>query len=1309
RGHFYNWYDTRSLKPLLPQYVSTVDSGNFLAALWALRQGMRELSDRPILGPQLFQGLSDTFAVLAENRPASSGAADSATFNRQLSERPTHLSSIIRQLRDLEAFSAKIEESVTCGAQSSPECVYWASKLKQEIAGWNAMIERYLAWAEVLENPPKTGILSLGPHAHTFRRTALALTPSLRALAVGPVPGLTDLLALRQAAGDIPPEVASWLDSVAVKAEEARVAAKQAYDLLESGDNLVHTLDREMDMRFLYDPERRLFATGYNVSEQRLERSYYDLLASEARLSSFLAIARSEVPTEHWWALGRPFGFAYFKRPLLSWSGTMFEYLMPLLLTKSFANSLLDRACRVALDVQIAYARRRGIPWGISESAYSALDGRQVYQYRAFGVPGLALKRGVEEDFVVSPYSSALALAVDPRLAAKNLRRNGPLAKLGLRGRCGFYEAIDFTRHHGPHGERGLVVHAYMAHHQGMSLVAIDNALNADVMRERFHADARVRATASLLYERIPVAPSLVRWHAKEAPIVRLAPIVAIPAPGRLDTPDTSTPMTCLLSNGDLKVMLTAAGGGYTRWGEFDVTRWRADTTTDGWGKFCYLKDLETGFVWSIAHQPAAVRATSYRAVFSAEKAEIRRRDRGIEAQVEVAVSPEDDAEVWRVTLINRSSRPREIELTTYAELALAPHANDRSHQAFNKLFIETAMVRDLDCLLAWRRERSPDEPQIWAAQLFGTSARSHEPTQFETDRARFVGRGRTPRNPEGLEHPLTGAEGYVLDPIFSLRKRISLPAGERTQIAIVTVVSPTRDQALGLANKYRDLDSADRAISLAWTQAQLELRHLRMKPVDAQLFQQLAGYVLYPHFHLRAPSDRIAKNRLGQSGLWAHGISGDLPIVIMSVDDPEHLDAVDELLAAHTFWHVRGLSCDLVILNEEAASYDQPLQIQLQRLIAARSHFTGTERPGGVFLRPSRQIAPDDLNLLLAAARVVLVAARGPISQQIGSPPEPPALPRPPRATASEEPSPGLSFLELAQFNGVGGFGERGREYAIYLGAGEHTPRPWSNVMANPKFGALMSEEGGGFAWAGNSQSNRLVPWSNDPISDAASDAIYIYDPELNTVWTPTARPIRENDPYRARHGLGYTVIEHNSHAIEQELTTFVPVDASGGLPVRVQVLRITNRSSRPRRLKITFYAEWVLGGERELSQSSVVTNWDIEGQCLMARNSFSPSYGGAVAFAACSADVESFTGDRAEILGRNGSMSNPQGARLPGLSGRVGGGFDPCAALQVQVSLEPGATTQTLFFLGQTPTAADTRALVRDLRRDGRVAALL
>lgn len=1305
RGHLLNWYETDTLKPLGDPYVSSVDSGNLMGCLWALEQGLHELIDRPLVGPRLFRGLSDALALFREADGRAADSPEARSLREALESHPTFLFHITSHLEEVVRWSRDLSEEVSKRAERTSPSSYWAERVRSQAEIWEQTLKQYCSWAEPLSAPPELGLLHLGTRAHGLRRKALTDVPSIRALAEGSADGVFELLSLLPDREKMTPELAAWVDRLTEEAQRARTAACDTMSRAEAALALIRQMDDEMEMSFLYDPQRKLFSIGYNVSDQRLDRSYYDLLASECRLGSFLAIARGDVPTDHWWALGRPFGFAYLRRPLLSWTGTMFEYLMPLLLTRNYTNSLLDQSCKTAVVCQIKYARQRGIPWGISESAFSALDGRQVYQYQAFGIPALALKRGLEEDFVVAPYATALALSVEPRLAARNLSRRGPLAKAGLLGNYGFYESIDYTRQRGPRGERGLVVYTYMAHHQGMLLLAICNALENDVMQKRFHADPRVVSTASLLYERVPVAPPLVKSYPRETPVARLEPITGVPATGRIDTPHTATPRTCLLANGEYRVMVTNAGGGYSKWQDFDISRWRSDTTCDDMGKFCYLKDVESGYVWSAAHHPIGTAVPQrYRVVFSADKAEFRRRDRGIETVTEITVCPEDNAEIWQVTLINRSQRPRTIELTSYIELALAPHNADRAHPAFSKMFVETAMVRDLDALLAWRRVKSQDEPPIWVAHILASQTRSHEPTPFETDRAKFIGRGRSVRNPIALEDQLTCSEGYVLDPILSIRKRVTIEPGQRVEVTFVTCAAATRDQVMALAAKYRDQESATRAFQLAWTNSQLELRHLRIKPPAAQLYQELAGRILYPHAHSRAPSERLLRNRLGQQHLWGLGISGDLPIMVVSISEPKHEELVQEVLAAHTFWRVRGLMCDLVILNEEAASYDQLLQGSLQRIIAARSLYTGVDQPGGVFLRPAKQIGNEDLTLLLACAHVVLVGARGPLAQQIGQPVQgkTPVLLRGPRPNSvGDEPSQPLPFLELSQFNGLGGFTSDSREYAVYLDKRSETPRPWSNVIANPTFGTLVTDEGSGFTWQGNSQSHKLTPWSNDPVSNPSGEAIYIHDPALNALWTPTPLPIREDDPYRTRHGQGYTICEHNSHAIDQELTTFVPPDAS----VKIQRLVLRNRSTRRRTLSITYFAELVLAATREESQLHVVTNWDLETKSIFARNAYNETYSNNVAFLACNLDPESFTADRTEVLGRNGSVGNPVGARASRLSGRSGGGLDPCAALRIQVQLEPNDSSEIVFMLGAAQIPSEARELIRRFRAEGEV----
>jgi cellobiose phosphorylase len=1304
-GHLLNWYEIRTLQPLLPRYVSMVDSGNLLGDLWTLEHGLEELISGPLLSDKVLDGLQDAIEILQ----SPSGAADRepsaldqplSTLNHLVSSHPQGLEGLVRRIHAAADPACAVAAAAQLPtAETSEKVRYWSAQIKKQVCAFNTMVDLYLSWVELIASPPEDGLLELGQDAHEWRRLALASVPSLQMLASGDVPGLRDFLAAqrRGEALKVPASIHTWLDAI----EKAATRSQQAAgDQLARADDIfqrIRSLADGMNMKFLYDGGRRLFFTGYNVTEHRMDPGHYDLLASEARLGSFVAIARGDVPTEHWWALGRPYGTAFGLRELLSWGGTMFEYLMPTLLMRNYPNSLLDEACRAAVACQMAYGRQRDIPWGISESASSALDARQTYQYRAFGVPGLGMKRGLEQDLVVAPYATALALAVDPVAAIANLRRLAGLSRSCMRGNYGYYESLDYTRQLDQRGDRGVIVYAYMAHHQGMILAAIDNALHDNVLQKRFHHDARVRATESLLYERIPASPAIARDNMREEHMPRLAPLADVPISGRIETPNTSTPKTNLLSNGTYSIMVTSAGSGYSRWRDIEVTRWRADTTCDAYGSYCYIKDADSSALWSAGYQPVKTAAGIYSVIFTADKAEFKRRDSGIETRTEIAVSPEDNVEVRRITLTNHSDRKRRIELTSYAEIALAQHNTDRAHPAFNKIFIETEAAIDLGALLAHRRPRSAEDPEIWAVHLAAVDSCFDARLEYETDRAAFIGRGRTIEKPLALEDGLTHSIGLVLDPVFSIRRYVTLSPGQRAEIAFITGAAASRQEAVALAEKYHDLHASHRALEMAWTHAQLELRHLGVQQDDSQQFQELASHTLYPNAQLRPSSERLSRNTLPQSRLWAYGISGDLPIVLVRIAQEEDISLVRQALIARDYWQVRGHSVDLVVLNEEISRYDAPVQSQVRRLIDARAVPATPYRQGGAFLLQAGQIPEEERNLLMTSARVVLVASRGPLAQQLITPAIVTALPPllPKNTRIPEEPSAPLPFMELAYFNGLGGFTHDGKEYAIYLGPDSRTPLPWINVIANPTFGTLISETGAGFSWYGNSQSNRLTPWSNDPVSDPAGDALYIRDEEMGVFWTPTPSAIRERDAYRARHGQGYSVFEHNSHAIEQELTTYVPMDAKGGAPIRIQRLRLTNRSSRRRRLTVTFYCDWVLGTDREDTQLHVRTQWNADSQLLLARNPNHPDFGSRVAFIGASLPVTSYSGDRTFFLGRNGVRSAPAALLRTRLSGRVGAGLDPCGAIQVTLEIEPQGQAEVSFFLGQASDAEQAHSL--------------
>ena len=1303
-GHLLNWYSLEDLEPLRPRYVSSVDSGNFIAALWTLKQGINQTLEQPVLSPSVVGGLQDTAEILLEELERENLSIEIQQSVLELLDLirgcPSKAIELIRLIRVINAKVEPIAAMLREDAGTHAGAAYWARKLKLQATAWTDIIDRYLIWMEILDELSEAEIIEAGLDFLLVLRRELHTSPSLKSLAAGQVVGINNLDPAKLSEDLQEPELKAWIERLFESFERVRWFSGEMVSLGEQLQDKMHIFSDEINLSFLYDSTRSLFSIGYNLTTNQLDGSFYDLLASEARLGSYVAIARGDVPVDHWLALNRPYSAHGQHRVLLSWTGTMFEYLMPLLLQKTYPNSLLDQATRESVSLQRAYGRRRRVPWGISESAYGDLDLNKTYQYKAFGVPWLGLKRGLDEDLVVAPYATLLAVSLDPQAAVRNLEH---LSAYGLLDDYGYFEAIDFTRRPKAGAEPGVIVRAYMAHHQGMAFLALTNFLYENVMQARFHQDPRVRATEPLLYERVPVSPPIHHISIRVEIPSRLESMGVAPSVSSFESPHSITPKVQLLSNGQLSTMTTTAGGGYTRWKDMDVTRWRADATMDAYGSFLYLRDLDSGKVLSNMFHPIDREPDRYSVHFPLDRAEYRRRDNGLETKTELIVSPEDNVEIRRITLINRSIRIRRIQTTSYYELAMAPHGADRQHPAFNKLFIQTEAVPASEALLAYRRPRQEDESPIYTAHsldVVGEFGPQGLP-QYETDRRVFIGRGRTMQNPLAVESTLGNTEGYVLDPVFSIRREIHLLPGQSVQLIAVLGVAESRQEALNLVDKYHDPAVVERAFELAWASAQLEMRLLRIHPDEARRFQKLAGYMLYPSVYLRPPSDRIEENRKGQADLWPFGISGDLPILLITIADMGDLGLVRQMLQAQAYWGRHGLVVDLVVLNEESSSYDQPLMERLERLIHSFSILKEKDQPGGVFLRAVDQIATEDLILLQSVAQVSLVAARGPLAQQIGVPHE--TVEKPDLLDTrriEDEPSRMLPFKELPYFNSLGGFSADGREYVIYLGPDTNTPAPWVNVIANPKFGTMISETGAGFTWFGNSQRNRLTQWSNDPVLDPHSEVIYIRDDESGKVWNPTAGPIRERDAYRINHGAGYTRFEHNSHAVEQLLTAFVPVDENGGEPVKISKLTLRNDSSKTRKLSITYYVEWTLGEQRENTQLHVVTQWDSELGAILARNRYHPEYGGRVAFASISPSAESFTCDRTLFLGRNRTAGNPDAMKRSELAGRVGAELDPCGALQTKIELSPGESAEVICIFGQAETGKEAGALVRKYR---------
>ncbi len=1308
-GHFLNWYDTQTLQPLYPKYVSSVDSGNLSGHLLTLRAGLLELPHQVVLSPGLWTSLEVTRQAVLELLQTSSDAAILATTwsqllrllerGSQLQARPASLVSSCELLQQLATISAELQR-----ARLSLPSTMLLADLEQQCRDHGGDLVWLAPWLTHSATPCELG------NRESVERMAARQQFQMLLRQLDEAPTLSSMVALTQQLVTVLDDLLStgnvsdasgdrvereWLAELRLQVDAGREHASERLQTIQQLAGACG-LFAETEYDFLYDPSRRLLAIGYNVSERRRDASFYDLLASESRLASYVAIAQGQLNQEHWFALGRLLTTSNRQQMLLSWSGSMFEYLMPLLVMPTHRHTLLDQTCRAVVERQQQYGRQRGVPWGISESGYNVTDARLNYQYRAFGVPGLGFKRGLADDLVIAPYATVMALMVAPRAACANLQT---MEAAGFTGEFGFYEAIDYTRSRLPREHTHAVVQSYMAHHQGMSLLALAYRLLNRPMQRRFLSDPQFQATELLLQERVPQVASFYP-HATEATGLR-DPADDAPTQMRVfATPQTPTPEVHLLSNGRYHVMVTNSGSGYSQWKGLAVTRWREDATRDSTGQFCYLRDVASGEVWSTAHHPTLVPSKKYEAIFSQARAEFRRRDHDIKLHTEIAVSPEDDIEIRRVTLTNRSKMARTIELTSYAEVVLAAAAADATHPAFSNLFVQTEIVAARQAILCTRRPRSHQEHPPWMLHLLAVRATPPGETSYETDRLKFIGRRRSTANPDAMQRAgrLSNTAGAVLDPIVAIRRRITLAPDESLSVDYVTGMVDTREAALLLIDKYHDRHLADRVLAMAWTHGQVLLRQLNATEADAQLYGRLASSIVYVNAAQRAPSALLARNQRGQSGLWGHGISGDLPIVLLRIGRVEKLDFVRQLVQAHAYWRLKGLAVDLVIWNDGDVGYRQELQDLIIGLSSAGSDAPTFDRPGGLFIRRAEQLSDEDRTLLQTVARVIIVDSDGTLAEQIERRVRseikiPELIPaRLGRLDIPHPLPPSPTLPDLKFYNGLGGFTPDGREYVIRMAPGQVCPAPWVNVLANPQFGTVISESGSAYTWAENAHEYRITPWLNDPISDPSGEAFYLRDEESGHVWSPMPQPLRSTAPYVCRHGFGYSVFEHTENGVTSELWVYVSIDQ----PIKFMRLKVRNASGRTRRLSATGYVEWVLGELRAKGLLHIVTEVDPQCGALLARNPYSIEFPQRIPFFDVSENQRTVTGDRTEFLGRNGSTARPAALTRQRLSNRVGPGLDPCAAIQTVFELADGREREVTFTLGVGQDIGHVRRLI-------------
>ncbi len=1250
-GHLFNWYDTKTLQPLLPLYVSSVDSGNLAGHLVAVAAACADWAEAPAVHLQGdFDGILDCVTVLEES----------------LDDLPNDR----RQLRPLR------------------------QRLLDRIVGMRRAVDTIKTQPEMAS----IRTINLTVQASEIRKLAIAIdaeaqSAKSRVLAEWAARLATTCEAHVHDAHSDDQSVTSLRQSLVAIGQRAR---KFAF---------------EMEFSFLMSPQRKLLSIGYRVEEHQLDESCYDLLASEARLTSLFGIAKGDLPTEHWFRLGRPIVEIGFQGALMSWSGSMFEYLMPPLVMKEPRGGILNQTSNLVIKRQIQYGRSKGVPWGISEAAYNGRDRELTYQYTNFGVPGLGLKRGLGRNTVIAPYATVLAAQFMPAEAVQNLDR---LKRLGALGQYGYHDAVDFTPQRVPEGTDHAVVYNFMAHHQGMSIVAVANAVFEGRMRDRFHSDPVIEAAELLLQEKAPrdIPVATVRTEADErfsGDTVEQAQDLRL-----VLNPATALRATSLMSNGHYSVMVTATGSGYSRWNDLAVTRWRADPTEDRLGSYIFLRDVDSGDWWSATAEPKSAPDEHCQTHFSDEKASFIKTVGTLRSEVECIVVSEGNGEGRRVTLVNEGPTERVIELTSFAELVLAPEAADNAHPAFSKMFVETEISPNGSVIFAHRRKRSANEADIAAAHFISAPQRLARHMQAETDRRAFIGRGRSIANAAAFDEgaKLGGHHGFTLDPVAALRCRVKVGANKKVSLTFWTVVGPDRSELEATISRLDHPEGFARQAMLSWTRSQVQTRHLGLSLDEAANVQKLASYLIYPDPFLRLPPATIASGLGRQSTLWPMSISGDYPIFLVRIGDVADIEIVANALRFQEYMRARGLLADLVVVNEQASSYVQDLQQAIEAL-CENSKLRGKELGPRQHIFAVRRDLMDaaSYQTLLSVARVALHTRNGRIFDQIERA-EAAALQardsgtvsrtetsddftfaRPAPATRSAADAVVADGGELEFWNGFGGFDRNGRDYVVRLGGERTTPQPWINVISNQNFGFHTSAEGASFTWSRNSRDFQLTPWTNDPVTNRPGEAIYVFDHASGRAFSPFAAVARDpGTVYEARHGQGFSKFSAKRGPISLELTQLVdPAD-----PVKISRLVIRNSGSLAARLRVYAYAEWVLGNDRAKSAPTIVPSLDAKTGALLARNPYSLDYDDRIAFMVSDAEAQSVTADRHEFIGRAGTVDMPEAvAAGAALSGKVEAGNDPCAAMARDVEVPAGGEVSMLWLIGDAGSAQEASSL--------------
>ena len=1243
-GNLYNWYDTKTLEILRPRYVSSVDSGNYLAYLMVLKQSLIQYKNMPIIDDDIVQGIKETCELeqkIDENIKKiinSFGVIKGKTsyqwicflkeFKHNVKQSSTKTISMIDELtEEFSKYFTLRQYEEEKGLQKNTEFIYTIKEISK--------IPMELSLPEVKEYYNDL-LMNIRQHKRNSSET---------------------------------------LNNAIVTENKVKSIISNLNEIIRNLDHMIRIIDRlieSTDIYKLYDFNKDLFSIGYDCENNQMTDSYYDLMASESRTTSFIGIVTKQVPVENWYKLSRTFTLYNKHRTLASWSGTMFEYFMPNLIMKNYEYSILDETYYSVLQAQIEYGKSKNKPWGVSESGYYFFDLDLNYQYKACGVPNIGFKRGLIDDYVVSPYSTYIALTFNKEACFENLNA---LKNEGAEGAYGLYEAIDYTKERLDENEDKKIVKSYMAHHMGMSLLSINNFMNNNIMQKRFHKNPIVKTGELLLEEKLPYKVLMVKElkeKEKKNAEVKSKDFGAI---GYYDEKYNTIPKCHLISNKNYHLMITNNGFTYSKYQNKMITRFRNHIDERYFGYTFYFKNTDDNKVWSIGSEPIADSFEKYKVIYSLNKAEIIREDSYMDIHIEMWVSAEDNVEMRKITLINKKNTSLNIEITSFAELVMAEQNADLSHPAFNNLFISTEYDKERESLIAHKKPRESNENELYVFKTFSTTSSEFTNTQFETNRNTFIGRGRTLSNPVALDKFLDGSQGVVLEPILSLRKGLKIDGNQKVQITFSMGVAENKLDINKLINKYRNPSIVKEQLELSEIQAQVEMSYLDLDFKELQLYQNMISQLIYLSPNRRKYSKKISENNLGQKELWKYGISGDNPIILFSISSMEEKENLWTLIKGKEFWSLKGLVVDLVILNNQEVSYFKDLEENIKDMISVKFGYSTDPQNIGVYLINNNQINEDERNLLYASSNIVFSGKSLTLQQQINLEEKTNYKNQKRKFERYYQIKEGLKQekYELKYFNGYGGFNEKDSEYIIQYRGNITTPMPWINVISNDNFGFIISENGGGYTWSENSNENKLTPWLNDTILNIPQEVIYIKDEKYGELWSLTPDPLGHYLDYDICHGKGYTKFLSKSYGLEHSLNIFAASKDS----VKIYSVKLKNSTDEVRKISSFLFINPLLGRDSEKNKKYIRSNKE-EGNIITLYNSFNHQFPNRRMYISSSEKFKSYTGNKDEFDLKN--LKN-----MYTFKNEVGGGLNPCGGIQIQLEIRPNEEKQFVFLLGQ------------------------